>query len=536
MRRAEYWVGVWSQKETGCGQAASVPIPPSLPFPHSLHSLTDSPITCTHPPTHPPTHPHPPYHQAVAKYYGTYAALEKGFVQHALTLITGAKTECLYLADASNGTGKSLLWRNLLQAHENKYILGAASITGDTTHKEILESGIMMNAAYLIYEVVQVDKYQLIKLRNPPDYGEGSGEWSGDWSDRSPLWTKRLRKKLKHVEDAKDSQFWMSFDDFCIVFRSVYVCRAINHEHWKKTHLQGFWKAADGTAAGLPSPLNPECDIAKLPQYSVFVHRPTDVCITLSQTENGYATLQDPPFHVALYLLQSTEGGKLTKDSKQAQARVMRRISNVALVAHSGDPAGLHEVTVTAHLQPGYYAVVCALFQRGFEGPYELDVKTRHAVVVERIDPALKTWRELRVGELKAARQKVDKELDKIAHVTGEAEMQFVGFDHKKNDAQASGGDADGPPFHWVALKDEASGRDYYFNLETQASSWEPPSEWTEDKGRMRKVQWEKEKAEKKKAKRQAKADARKQGGSQPAAAAAAAAEGGGGVEDVEEV
>jgi hypothetical protein len=172
------------------------------------------------------------------------------------------------------------LWRNLLQAHRNRYILGAASISGETTHKEILESGIMMNAAYLIYEIVQVGSLQLIKLRNPPDYGEGSPEWQGDWSDKSSLWTKKLRTKLKHKMNVEDSQFWMSFDDFCIVFRCVYVCKAINHNIWKTKKLQGKWSNEDGTSVGLPSPLNTECDLTKLPQYSIYVHRPMDISVT----------------------------------------------------------------------------------------------------------------------------------------------------------------------------------------------------------------------------------------------------------------
>ncbi|CAN0103180.1 unnamed protein product, partial [Laminaria digitata] len=50
-------------------------------------------------------------------------------------------------------------------------------------------------------------------------------EWRGDWGDHSPLWTRRQRARLGLVKDDKDNAFWMSFHDFCVVFRSLYVCR-----------------------------------------------------------------------------------------------------------------------------------------------------------------------------------------------------------------------------------------------------------------------------------------------------------------------
>ena len=426
----------------------------------------------------------------MAKYYGSYATLERGFVHQALTLITGAPTECLYLANASNGSGKTLLWRKLLRAHENKYILGAASITGDTTHKEILESGIMMNAAYLIYEVVQIDSYQLIKLRNPPDYGEGAPEWQGDWSDNSSLWTKRLRKKLGMVEDEDDHQFWMSFDDFCIIFRCVYVCKAINRRHWKSNKIQSRWSLADKTAAGLPSPLNPDCDITRLPQYSIVVHRPTDVLVKLSQTENGYATLQDPPFHLAVYLCKL-----------ENKKHVVDCLTNMSLVTHSGDPISAYELTLTANLLPGKYAVVCALFQRGSEGPFELEVTSRHSVEVARIDPDFKSKEELRKEAIAKVRSKIDTELDKIAHVTGENQMDFVDYDHSKPTEK---------PFNWVKILDPNSKQHYYYDVVTHVSSWEPPEDWDDVKGRKRREEWDREKEKIKAAKKAKKAAARK--------------------------
>ena len=54
--------------------------------------------------------------------------------------------------------------------------------------------GVVSGHAYSIISVHEFDcngeTVQLLKLRNP----WGSGEWSGDWSDKSSLWTPKLRK------------------------------------------------------------------------------------------------------------------------------------------------------------------------------------------------------------------------------------------------------------------------------------------------------------------------------------------------------
>lgn len=46
---------------------------------------------------------------------------------------------------------------------------------------------------------------KLIRLRNP----WGSGEWKGDWSDKSPLWTDKLKKEVNFT-DADDGLFFIS--------------------------------------------------------------------------------------------------------------------------------------------------------------------------------------------------------------------------------------------------------------------------------------------------------------------------------------
>ena len=58
--------------------------------------------------------------KAVAKYYGGYGAIERGYVHHALELLTGNESECIHLAKASRGAGKGALWGKMLRFRRNE--------------------------------------------------------------------------------------------------------------------------------------------------------------------------------------------------------------------------------------------------------------------------------------------------------------------------------------------------------------------------------------------------------------------------------
>jgi hypothetical protein len=59
--------------------------------------------------------------KAFAKYYGSYAMLEKGYVHHALQDLTGCEAECIPLSGASRGVGKRALWDNLVRCVSELY-------------------------------------------------------------------------------------------------------------------------------------------------------------------------------------------------------------------------------------------------------------------------------------------------------------------------------------------------------------------------------------------------------------------------------
>ena len=75
--------------------------------------------------------------KAMAKYYGTYSALETGFVHFALQDLTGGESEAISISQSSRGSNKQLFWTKLLKYRRNKYLLGASTVSSDSADREI---------------------------------------------------------------------------------------------------------------------------------------------------------------------------------------------------------------------------------------------------------------------------------------------------------------------------------------------------------------------------------------------------------------
>jgi len=337
--------------------------------------------------------------KAFAKYYGSYVELERGFVHHALSDMTGCESDCLMLAHASRGGGKRALWDKLLRFKRDGYILGAGTAGSALADKEILEMGIIFNAAYTIYDVQFIDGLQLLKLRNPPGDHD---EWNGDWSDKSALWTRRLKAKLGWV-DEDDNTFWMAFDDFCNVFRHLYVCKWYNPLTWPTKTIPGQWSTnipyvmdpsieqdaksvrskglvvqgvdiTDGeadsqpkfinTSGGVPTKHNPGCVLENNPHYALHIFRPCEVRITLSQTDSR-GSVNGEAMPCAIYVLRN--------EHPKRPMRV-KEISRDALVAYSGEPVDDRTQHLYTTLRPGLYVIVPAIYKAGMSGNYTLSV------------------------------------------------------------------------------------------------------------------------------------------------------------------
>jgi hypothetical protein len=268
----------------------------------------------------------PVIEKAYAKYHGTYASIETGFVQHALTDLTGADAEEIFLSENRTGAAKLQLWANLQRWQRNGFLLGAGTVSRAASDKQLQDSGLVFGAVYVVYEAVEVDGQRLLKLRNPPG---DHGEWQGDWSDNSPLWTARLRAKLGVVDDADDGTFWMSVDDFVFAFRSLYLCRWFDPGRWNTEIVTGFWKGP--TAAGLPSRHNPHCRLADNPQFSLIIERPTDVAITLTQALPGVPS-RTHPHPVAVFIVAQFGSSQSEIHDRQRRKRIEREQQQLGLL------------------------------------------------------------------------------------------------------------------------------------------------------------------------------------------------------------
>ncbi|CAM9318942.1 unnamed protein product, partial [Ectocarpus fasciculatus] len=327
--------------------------------------------------------------KAYAKYYGSYSAIEKGFVHHALSDLTGCEAESIDLANAGRGPGKIDTWDKIMRFRRNGYLLGAGTGSSALVDKEILDMGIVFNACYVIYDVRSVDGHMLLKLRNPPGNHE---EWKGDWSDKSSLWTKRLKKKLEWT-DEDDNTFWMSFDDFCNVYRHLYVCRWYDKKRWKTKQFPGYWKrsakkmeeeaaAVEHTAGGLPSIQNSRCKIQDNPHFQLRINRPTDLRITLAQTDSrGVANEVIQP--VTMFLLKP-----LAKPDFRGRLPRIEKFDKDEMVQFTGPPKREMTMHLYASLLPGEYMILPACHLSGMEGHFTLTLLSNYNVNVKQIWPA----------------------------------------------------------------------------------------------------------------------------------------------------
>ncbi|DAZ96786.1 TPA: hypothetical protein N0F65_005784 [Lagenidium giganteum] len=428
--------------------------------------------------------------KAFAKYYGGYAALEQGYVHHALKDLTGYESEEIFLAQASRGSLKKTLWKQMLIYKSNKFLMGAGTITSENADTAILDTGLVFGACYVIYDVREIDGYQLLLLRNPPG---DHAEWKGDWSDHSRLWTRRLKKLLKWNPDNDDNTFWMNFDDFCHAFRSLYICRYYDPAKWPVQVAHGRWQG--DTACGLPTVHNPDCILENNPQYSLGIQRPTEVMISVTQVDAaGLAPADVLP--IAVYVVAHP-------NAKDRALRV-KKLEKETVVAHSGEPVRQREINIHCELEARTYTILVAAYKKGMEGPYKIRIQTNYPIMLSQIWPA--AWKDSSikgtVAEKVAAKVLESSAMGKILNAknevmtklqAGAAVMDSVMKDEttvlkeqleqeeKEQEAarlRASGKKEEKPKHVWIEQWDENAGKPFYFNKQTGQSSWDKPPDF----------------------------------------------------------
>ncbi|KAF8395994.1 hypothetical protein HHK36_017605 [Tetracentron sinense] len=314
--------------------------------------------------------------KAYAKLHGSYEALEGGLVQDALVDLTGGAGEEIDMrsAQAQIDLASGRLWSQLLRFKQEGFLLGAGSPSGSDVH--ISSSGIVQGHAYSLLQVREVDGHKLVQIRNP---WANEVEWNGPWSDSSPEWTDRMKHKLKHVPQSKDGIFWMSWQDFQIHFRSVYVCRVYPPEMHYSVHGQWRGYSAGGCQDYDTWHQNPQFRLrATGPEASSPIH----VFITLTQGVSfsrktaGFRNYQSSHDSMMFYI-----GMRILK------TRGCRAAYNIYLHESVGgtDYVNSREISCEMVLEPDPkgYTIVPTTIHPGEEAPFVLSVFTKAAISLE---------------------------------------------------------------------------------------------------------------------------------------------------------
>lgn len=190
------------------------------------------------------------YEKAYAKFYGSYNILECGYFDDAVVDCTGGISYNLY---SDINTNKDEIFKTLLSINSEKIISGCNFNNSFNTHNcsndiNIERTGIISNHIYSILGTVFLDNLLLIKFRNP--WGR-DGEWLGDWSDKSHLWLNiQEDTKSKLLIDKNDGEFWMCFEDFISIWRTIYICD-LGQENYEKIEIHGKWTSYKNSGGNL---------------------------------------------------------------------------------------------------------------------------------------------------------------------------------------------------------------------------------------------------------------------------------------------
>ncbi|KAG5029588.1 hypothetical protein JHK87_013102 [Glycine soja] len=316
--------------------------------------------------------------KAYAKLHGSYEALEGGLVQDALVDLTGGAGEEIDMrsGEAQIDLASGRLWSQLLRFKQEGFLLGAGSPSGSDVH--ISSSGIVQGHAYSILQVRDVDGHKLVQIRNP---WANEVEWNGPWSDSSPEWTDRIKHKLKHVPQSKDGIFWMSWQDFQIHFRSIYICRIYPSEMRHSVHGQWRGYSAGGCQDYDTWNQNPQFRLTSTGQDASF---PIHVFITLTQgvgfsrTTAGFRNYQSSHDSQMFYI-----GMRILK------TRGRRAAFNIYLHESVGgtDYVNSREISCEMVLEPEPkgYTIVPTTIHPGEEAPFVLSVFTKASITLEAL-------------------------------------------------------------------------------------------------------------------------------------------------------
>merc|ERR1711988_2067292 len=119
-------------------------------------------------------------------------------------------------------------------------------------------------------------------------------------------------------------------------------------------------------------------EIENNPQWTIYVHRPVDIFIRISQTDSAGRTARNlHPF--AAFLVRSQYPRLATR---------VKEFTYDNVVEWSGHPQRTAEVFLTVNnLAPGAYTLLAGAYVGGLEGPVSVEVVSNFKTRVEQLWP-----------------------------------------------------------------------------------------------------------------------------------------------------
>ena len=193
--------------------------------------------------------------KAMAKFLGSYAAMDGGFGTWATHTLTGDnvfllkrrendawrrhdmkfinpkdknyKKDRIYHDEVKEDIINDKLF-NILQQYDRSRSLIAVSKMEKGGESKDETTGLVNGHLFSVISVrtaggkFGMGGQKFVKVRNP----WATFEWKGAWSDGSKEWTQnpKIAKELAYVNDKNDGVFWMSFSDFVTYFNQIAIC------------------------------------------------------------------------------------------------------------------------------------------------------------------------------------------------------------------------------------------------------------------------------------------------------------------------
>uniref|UniRef100_A0A914YAS3 Calpain catalytic domain-containing protein n=1 Tax=Panagrolaimus superbus TaxID=310955 RepID=A0A914YAS3_9BILA len=328
--------------------------------------------------------------KAYAKLYGSYEALEGGWISEALGDMTGGLTEIIDIKSPSQN-----LLRIIFRGIKLGSLFGCSIIKKSSEAEGQPPYGLKNNHAYSITGM-QIVKgpmgipTPLIRIRNP--WGDEQ-EWTGPWSDNSSEWdnvslNQRININLKFENDGES---WMPFDDFTKYFETLEICHidpnimknvyhhnhppSESHDTWSVQTFHGVWRrrvTAGGSLKYLQTYL-------LNPQYLISLddsqHEDEDNSCTLIigvlqkyRRELKHEGVQNLSINFALYEIEDNLDKKLDTDFFVRNEPIFE--SNPVFDGY------LREITSRIRVPPGKYVIVPSTKERHEEANFMLRIFT----------------------------------------------------------------------------------------------------------------------------------------------------------------